>query len=474
MSRLNLEKSLIDDRYAIERWLGSGSFAEIFLARDLESQQNVIIKALNVALQGTPDPELERTLIENFQNEAIALDKVRHPNIICRLGHGTAADLEGMPFHYIVLEYMPGGDLLKLCRQKPLSLDQVIFYFRQVSDGLAHAHRQGIIHRDIKPSNLLLSADHQIVKIADFGVAKIAPAAGDPTRVGTRVYAPPEHNPDGDDPSGPLTPSADIYSLAKTIYTVMVGHAPREFASRQITHLPERLMSEPWGGDLLNLLRRATDPHPANRYQSVEEFWGEFERLVAGEEATLVRPRGLAAQFNPIAQPAFEPLHVGQALGPGATITKLSIKIATPIPEGPSRPESKAAPKLRSALSTLRGIPKQTWLKWARLATALILSASLIWIVFYTYRRFKERGIPQAQVRQERVQTPPATYIGKKGRIANALEVNLRARPGGEVLATLPRGTQVEILEAKGAWVKVKVGGDPKVGWVHSRYVEVE
>ena len=105
MPELKLENSIVDDRYLVNRCLSHGSYAEIFLASDqLYDDELVIIKALNVTLQGTPDADLEQTLIENFQNEAVALDKVRHPNIIRRLGHGTAADLKGALFHYLVLE----------------------------------------------------------------------------------------------------------------------------------------------------------------------------------------------------------------------------------------------------------------------------------------------------------------------------------------------------------------------------------
>src|SRR5262252_8310789 len=112
MPQLRLEQSLVDDRYEIADRLGLGSYSEIFVASDRETDgQQVVIKALNTSLQGTPDVELERTLIDNFQNEAICLDTVRHPHVILRLGHGTAADLLGVPFHFLVLEYMPGGDL---------------------------------------------------------------------------------------------------------------------------------------------------------------------------------------------------------------------------------------------------------------------------------------------------------------------------------------------------------------------------
>jgi serine/threonine protein kinase len=111
--------------YDVLRHLGRGSYAEIYLAQDIlaspQSPHNlVVIKALNVFLQDDLDPDLERTLVENFQNEAIALDRVRHPNIVSRLGHGTARDLHGVVFHYLVLEYLPGSDLQKAVKQQRL------------------------------------------------------------------------------------------------------------------------------------------------------------------------------------------------------------------------------------------------------------------------------------------------------------------------------------------------------------------
>ena len=262
MPELRLENSIVDDRYLVERCLGRGSYAEIFLAYDqARNDEAIIIKALNVTLQGSVDAELEETLIENFQNEAIALDKVRHPHIIRRLGHGTAADLEGVPFHYLLLEYMPGGDLLTLCRQ-PVALDDALFYFQQVAEALSYAHSQRVIHRDVKPNNLLLSGDHRVVKVADFGVAKMThDDSTEITRVGTNVFAPPEHHPDSstEDLNEKLTPSADVYSLAKTIYTAITGRAPRQFARLPISDLPAEFAGEQWAGPLLSVLRRATE-----------------------------------------------------------------------------------------------------------------------------------------------------------------------------------------------------------------------
>src|SRR5438132_4782537 len=233
MTELKLLQCRVDSRYDIEECLDRGSYAEIYVAQDRgatdERFRKVVIKALNLLLQGYQDADLERTLVQNFQNEAVALDRVRHPNVISRLGHGTAIDLNGVAFHYLVLEFLGGGDLAALGRARPLTLNRALLYLKQVCSGLAHAHENGVIHRDIKPQNLLLTSDRQTVKIADFGVAKIEAADGAITRVGTNIYAAPEHNPlvqtsqlgTGALSSEHLTPAADIYSLAKTAYTLI-------------------------------------------------------------------------------------------------------------------------------------------------------------------------------------------------------------------------------------------------------------
>ena len=123
MKELSIINCRLDGRYDVQSLLGRGSYAEIYIAKDaLASPQSphslVVIKALNVFMQNDLDADLERTLVENFQNEAIALDRVRHPNIISRLGHGTARDLRGTIFHYLVLEYLSGGDLAKVVPRK--------------------------------------------------------------------------------------------------------------------------------------------------------------------------------------------------------------------------------------------------------------------------------------------------------------------------------------------------------------------
>jgi len=523
---LRLESSLVDDRYLVERCLGRGSYAEIFLAYDqLTEGEPVIIKSLNTSLQGTPDPELEQTLVENFQNEAMALDRVRHTHIIQRLGHGTAADLEGVPFHYLVIEYMPGGDLWSLCRKQPLALEAVLFYFEQVAEALAYAHSHQVIHRDIKPNNLLLSADQQVIKVADFGVAKMSlDDACEITRVGTNVYAPPEHHPDvkAGEQNERLTPSADVYSMAKTIYTALTGRAPRQFSREPITELPFELGPEPWSGPMVKVLAKATASRVADRYQTVDEFWGDFARVrllgAAGnefdDEATVVRPRlsptstveraAPRPNFQVLANPPREisgphkakivvelPGYVEAASvhesggaeaqrSRGAEKTRAFGSVEHPpnqveVQTSVVREQNEAALRQRAIIQAfrsergffdrMRGFMTSEWL---RRVFIIFLVVALIGLAASTYYHFADQkaGLP-------------LPWQAKEGRIAGALKVNLRSDPFGRVLAELPEDTRVRLVEERGGWVRVKVlewaGGapdnTPDSGWVDARYV---
>lgn len=327
MKELSLDNCRLDKRYDIRERLGQGSYAEVFLARDIfaspqSPHSEVVVKALNVFLQDDLDDDLERTLVENFQNEAIALDRVRHPNIISRIGHGTARDLRGSVFHYLVLEYLPGGDLQKLVRHGKPPLRQALRYVEQICAGLGHAHRNGIIHRDIKPQNLLLTADRSTVKIADFGVARINLSDSPITRVGTNIYAPPEHSPMFAGQTGTLdfaqlTPAADIYSLAKSVYTLLTGDSPRAFANETITSLPDAVGVCEWANEFLRVVQKATLRDARQRHQSVDEFWNDLAALrgmaADSEDETVIRPHSVpqphvARGYTPLApeRPQFE------------------------------------------------------------------------------------------------------------------------------------------------------------------------
>ncbi len=485
MPSLQLENSIVDDRYEVRRRLNHGSYAEIYEAFDLERERRpVIIKALNTSLQGTPEEDLERTLIQNFQNEAIALDAVSHPNVVRRLGHGTAADLTGAPFHYLVLEFMSGGDLMARCRRRPLGLPTMLFYTRQICEALDEAHQRGVIHRDIKPNNLLLSANEQIIKITDFGVAKLidSDAAAEVTRVGTDLYAPPEHNPNADDNGARerLTPSADVYSLAKTVYTAMTGKSPRQFARRPIEELPTDLAREPWGPQLLAILRRATADSPAARFPSVKAFWEELSALGAelpsgdDEELTQVRSRESLRHSAPLPpaapMPDFKPQLNAEAKvaeGTPKILVTLDKAPEPPAPaEKPAKPKATKPPDGYSYQDDLKDLVGKGWgLRAAVLAGILLLCASAAGVYYEVHRYMVSHSYPQGTV---------------------TTGLTLRDGPSAQSnkLGELPSATRVRVIQrvANSPWCEIEVvqwGGpvdneQADRGWVNSRFITLD
>ena len=290
MFELRLQRAVLNDRYEIKGRISAGSYAEVFVARDRKSGNAVVIKALNTHLQGSPPPELEQMLNEKFHSEAAILNDIRHANIVSILDQGESEDASGREFSFIVLEFMAGGDLMEHNRTKPeqkLGLAETLYYFKQICDGLAHAHASGVIHRDLKPENLLLSADWRTIKIADFGVAKTNNTEYSPiTRVGTPIYSAPEHSPSlSIEEVERLTASADIYALAKSCFTLLCGRVPLEFAGKSISSLPSPASEQPWAQECVRVLRRATAPDVAHRYGSVIEFWNDLAALATFDPA---------------------------------------------------------------------------------------------------------------------------------------------------------------------------------------------
>ncbi|HLM57493.1 MAG TPA: protein kinase [Pyrinomonadaceae bacterium] len=510
MSELKLQQCRLDGRYDVLDCLGRGSYSEVYVARDSAASNGqphtVVIKALNPYLQGMPDPELERTLVENFRNEAVALDRVRHPNIISRLGHGTAIDLQGRTFHYLVLEYLSGGDLQAFVRNHPLPLEGALFYLEQVCNGLAHAHKHGVIHRDIKPQNLLLTADQHTLKIADFGVAKIEAAEGAITRVGTDLYAAPEHHPLLQ--TGPLdtaslnrrvlqlTPAADVYSLAKTTYMLLTGEAPRRFSQKHIDSLPPTLFAQPWAQYVLRVLERATQPDPRRRHQSVEEFWQEIKDATlaqtrplrgGGEDDESLRPQPArppegAKRTPPPPAPVFD--REGRAAG-----SSRHHRIVVPIAG-----EAKAPPAVRAGHTTApppavwedpraefyedeaRAARRSSRLRNLLVALALLLAFS--GMLYATYRYVNNmRGRSGGGQQQSGGAAAPASPAGRE--FLTTTDVNLRDGPDSAYpkVGLAEKGSRVKVLQASGKWYQVQVveRGRPKEdpasadeGWAHS------
>ncbi len=212
---LDRPRTALADRYTIEREIGSGGMATVYLAEDLKHHRQVAIKVLRPDLTATVGPK-------RFLHEIRIAAQLNHPHI---LGLHDSGEAEG--FLYYVMPLVEGESLrAKITREKQLSIDEAVALIRQAASALDYAHEQGVIHRDIKPENILLHRGLAVV--ADFGIALAVTAAGgerltDPgLSLGTPSYMSPEQVSGDREIDG----RSDIYSLACVLYEMLAGDPP--------------------------------------------------------------------------------------------------------------------------------------------------------------------------------------------------------------------------------------------------------
>jgi hypothetical protein len=404
---------------------------------------------------------------------------------------------------------LPGGDLFALTKTRPLSLQRALFYLEQVCSGLAHAHKCGVIHRDIKPQNLLLTADQQLVKIADFGVARIDASDGAITRVGTKIYSAPEHNPEMFTgqldtrglrlPHDHLTPSADIYSLAKTMYTMLAGESPRRFAQHALTELPQPLSEAPWARSVLRVLEKATQNRPEARYQTVEEFWDD----IADASLPATRPLRMVPA-NPALQQMRRKPSEDLSVEPEEEFTEAAPprphfevpqpreefidtikrpRIVVPISlearrQIHARQELQAAPQRRPEMrAPVESVLPASKKRRALVALGLILAFS--GMLLATHKYVTTRWNPLAPI----AQNVEPVMIGKQG--VTTTDVNLRpvANVSNLPIGLAESGSRVKVLSADNNWFEVQImeHARPKIdpyssdrGWINKRYVKFD
>ncbi|HEV3006361.1 MAG TPA: serine/threonine-protein kinase [Pirellulales bacterium] len=258
-------------KYKLLDHLGSGGMGSVFLAEHVLMRRRVAIKVL-------PTGRVHDTsYLGRFHREARAAAALDHPNIVRAFDVDNDGDV-----HYLVMEYVTGRDLNSIvARDGPLDFVTAAENFRQAADGLAHAHRAGLVHRDIKPANLLVD-DGGTVKLLDLGLARFeADDEASLTRqfdekvLGTVDYLAPEQAFD----SHLVDTRADIYSLGCTLYFALSGHPPfptGTLAQRMLWHQtrqPRPLEHErpAMPPQLAAICRRMMAKSPGERYQNADE-----------------------------------------------------------------------------------------------------------------------------------------------------------------------------------------------------------
>ena len=229
-------QSLIADRYRLERELGRGGMAVVWLARDLQYDRPVAIKILHPELAGAIG-------VDRFVREVRLAARLQHPNIVPILDSGVLHPAEGPPLPWYAMAYLEGESLrARIAREQQLPVEEALRITAAVADALQAAHRQGIVHRDIKPDNIFLS-DGQVYVI-DFGIAKALIETGGEhltstgLAIGTPAYMSPEQA-----SAGRVDARTDQYSLATVLYEMLAGEPP--FSGSTAQAIMARRFAEP-------------------------------------------------------------------------------------------------------------------------------------------------------------------------------------------------------------------------------------
>jgi tetratricopeptide (TPR) repeat protein len=286
-------ETVIGDRYTLERELGRGGMATVWLGRDLRHDRLVAIKILHPELAGAIG-------VDRFIREVRLTARLQHPNIVPILDSGVLVAPDGTSLPWYAMAYLEGESLrTRLARERQLPIEEALNITEAVGDALQTAHRQGIVHRDIKPENVFLSDGH--VYVLDFGIAKALVETGvqrltsTGLAIGTPAYMSPEQA-----MADRIDARTDQYSLATILYEMLAGEPPfsgptaqaivaRRLAEPARPLLPVRsTVPEPVERAVLRALERA----PADRFPDLRTFIAALRGTASSGVPRLLRRLG--------------------------------------------------------------------------------------------------------------------------------------------------------------------------------------
>ena len=314
-------QSALAERYTLERELGRGGMATVYLAQDLKHDRPVALKVLHPELAASLGPE-------RFLREIKLAARLQHPHIMTVLDSGESAG-----HLWFTMPYIEGESLRdRLRRERQLPIADAVRLTREAALALDFAHRQGVVHRDIKPENILL-VDGQAL-VADFGIARAIERGGGPqlTETGVSIGTPAYMSPEQSVGDKNLDARTDIYSLGTVLYEMLAGETPfsaptaQAMIARRITETPRplQLVRETVPDAVAQAVTRALAKAPADRFATAAEFARALDpattaapvRAAAEED----RPRAPAATTTvaiPSSRPALlrRPLALALSLG---------------------------------------------------------------------------------------------------------------------------------------------------------------
>jgi serine/threonine protein kinase len=271
---LHRVREALSDRYAIERELGAGGMATVYLARDIKHARDVAVKVMR--------PELTAAVgSDRFLREIRITAQLNHPHILSLYDSGESDGLL-----YYVMPYIAAGSLrVRLKREAPLAVEEALRITTRIASALDHAHSHRVIHRDVKPENILFWEGLPV--IADFGIAKAVSEADRDhlTRTGVPVGTPGYMSPEQAMGYTVLDERTDVYSLASVVYEMLIGATPAVWSARDSQRLGRFIDAPPEHRELLNLLPgrieqalvRALAVAPHDRFPSPGDFAAALE-----------------------------------------------------------------------------------------------------------------------------------------------------------------------------------------------------
>jgi len=284
----------LDSQYTIERVLGEGGMAIVFLARDLRHDRNVALKVLR--------PEVAKEIgADRFLREIKIAAGLTHPHILPLFDSGTADDLL-----YYVMPNMEGQSLRdRLSRERQLALEETIKIIQEVASALDYAHRQNVVHRDIKPENILLHEGSALV--ADFGIGRaISEAESSLTQTGLAMGTPAYMSPEQATGDIHLDGRSDLYSLGCVFYEMLSGEAPftgpnaqAVITKRFIAPVPQVRAIRDIPEAVDTAVSRALAKTPVDRFQSAEEFVRALRLIRSGVARGSAQPEAVATKAAP-------------------------------------------------------------------------------------------------------------------------------------------------------------------------------
>ncbi|MFS8070403.1 MAG: serine/threonine-protein kinase, partial [Byssovorax sp.] len=330
--------TIIDQKYAVVRVLGEGGMGVVYLARDIHTGLDVVVKAIRSELAHRADVR-QRTLAEGR-----ALAQIDHPNVV----HLKAVVVDG-PSLWLVMQYIDGESLEKTIsgyaeRHERMPVAQALATLRQIASGLAAAHQEGVIHRDMKPANVLIRRKDGMAKVTDFGIAKVptdVPREQTKGILGSLWYMSPEQVTGRRD----LDKRVDVYALGIVLYQMLVGEVPfdaeseyeimRRHAEEPMPRASAKRGDVPFAVD--EIIQKACAKDRAQRFQSCEEMVRAIDHVAARPATTRTIPESPLPPID-VAPPAAEAAaEQPRALAHAATTghsAELNAPIAAPAKKG--------------------------------------------------------------------------------------------------------------------------------------------